>query len=68
MVNKESNTGPQYRLYVILKSGKTICSRKTRKLASLQISGYRFLSPPRSQIEQWMKQTRLFEAAYLSWG
>jgi hypothetical protein len=65
MTYKESDTGPQYRLYVVLKND---LFPQNRKLATLQtsgyISGYQFLSPPRFQIEQWMKQTRLFGAAY----
>jgi len=65
MMNKESDTGPQYRLYVILKND---LFPQNEKLASLQISGYisgyQFFSPPRFQIVQWMKQTRLFESAY----
>jgi hypothetical protein len=65
ITNKETATGPQYRLYVILKND---LFPQNQKLASLQISGYisgyRFFSPPRFRIEQWMNQTRLFESAY----
>ncbi len=65
MTMTEGSSGPVYKLYVLLEND--LISQSAR-LAELQRDGYitsfETDSPPASQIDTWLKQTRLFDAAY----
>jgi hypothetical protein len=65
MTTTEEGSGPRYRVYVVLKNDLL---SQSKLLAELQVGRYidsfATESPPRSEIEDWMKQTRLFDAAY----
>jgi len=65
MTVAEQPSGPVYKLYVILENDLL---SQTARLAELQRDGYiksfETHSPPSSQIQDWLKQTRLFDAAY----
>lgn len=65
MNTKEVQGKPSYGLYVVLENNLL---KASNEVAKLQIDGFidsfHMISPPRSQVEGWEKQTRLFEAAY----
>ncbi len=65
MVTKEGVTEAEYQLYVLLPNS---ILAQSSQLAQIQIAGYipffELDSPPRSQIDDWYQQTRLFESAY----
>ncbi len=65
MTVSEEDSGPVYKLYVLLENDLL---SQTDRLVRLQSEGYiatfETASPPSSQIQKWIKQTRLFDAAY----
>jgi hypothetical protein len=65
MATREEETQPHYRLYLLLDNDLLSA---TERLAALQnqhfIGSFHLLSPPVTEIEDWEKQTRIFDAAY----
>lgn len=65
MTSMEQAAQPRFRLYVIMDNE---VFKATRRLSTLRIEGlipgFVLESPPTSEINQWKKQTALFEAAY----
>lgn len=65
LVTREKGSGPQYRLYIELPNDLLAASHT---LAVLQIEGkitsFALESPPASEIREWEKETKLFDAAY----
>lgn len=65
MTTREVADQPRYVLYIVLKNDLL---SQSRRLANLQIDGYirgfELDSPPSSELEQWTRETRVFDAAY----
>lgn len=65
MTTREVAGRPRYTLYLGVENDVMAAGHQ---LASMQIdnfvTGFRLVSPPQSQIEDWLRQTRLFDAAY----